>query len=182
MDDEGITADKLKLGLGAGDLYKKIKNKFGELSAGTDPNVSNVVCVHGPLVANRYLCEWVASAGGPCCWRRGCGICSSMGDVANFADIQVLTGDAMFGNEIEAGIEKYKDRCFLFQIPHHGSENGWQDWFNELTNCKLRPVTHRWNCTYRGKQFMTDLSNLKEACHVTESPMSALNVRMAVHR
>lgn len=182
MDNEGITTDKFKLGSGADDLYKKIKNKFAELSAHTDPNVSNVVCAHGPLEANGYLCEWDASAGGSCfnCWR-GCGICPKMGNVERFADIQVLTGDAMFGNEIESEMEKYKDRCFLFQIPHHGSKNGWQDWFNELTNCKLRPVTHRWDCTYRGKPFMTDISNLVAACHVTECPMSALILRMFVH-
>lgn len=82
------------------------------------------------------------------------------------------------GNEIDAEIEKYKDRCFLFQIPHHGSRNGWRDWFNELPRCELRPVTHRWNCTYNGKPFMTDSENLIDACHMTEASMSALNVRM----
>lgn len=182
MEKEEITDDKFRLGSGADDLYKKIKDKFGELSAGTNPNVSNVVCAHGPLDANGCFCEWVASTGGSCCCRRGCGICSSIADVGRFADIQVLTGDAMFDNKMQTEIENlYKDRCFLFQIPHHGSRNGWRDWFDELSNCELKPVTHRWDCTYKGKPFMTDISNLVSACHVTECPMSALNVHMVVH-
>lgn len=182
MKGEGITNNLYKLGSGADELFKKIKDKFRGLSSSTNPNVSNVVCAHGPLDGGPCLGKWVVGADGSCfsCWRRW-GCCTGVSADRRFAGVQVLTGDAEFSDTVPVEIKNLPiDRCFLFQIPHHGSKNGWRDWFNELPSCKLRPVTHRWNCTYNGNSFMTDRENLIDACHITESPMSALNVRMFV--
>lgn len=167
-------------------LFEEIEKKFGRLKLRN--NGSNLVCMHGPVCGNKERILWTAWSGKPClncCW--GCGFCGIVMmhegcwiDGVS-ADIQVLTGDAEFQKTMPKEIANIPvDRCFLFQIPHHGSRNGWRDWFNKLPNCELRPVTHRWNCTYKGRPFMTDLDNLKDACHVTESPMSALNINMVI--
>ena len=176
----GIKGDWLESSSCLDGVFAKIQEAFRAYNQKKNPNISNLVCVHWPYVVNGNRCAWVAWAGGGLgeCQRCYCPMlyCGFDGRKAN---AQVLTGDAMFDCGMQVEIEKsYKDRCFLFQIPHHGSRNGWRDWFNELPSCKLRPVTHRWNCTYNGKPFMTDRKNLMDACHITESSMSALNVRM----
>ena len=169
--------------------FNKLKNKFSSMNLRN--NLSNLVCMHGPSAADVSWIGWSAGAGCSCNGGRGnlvkcfyplsCEACGMECWRRCEATIQVLTGDAEFGKAVPLEIKKIpRSKCFLFQIPHHGSKNGWRDWFNELPSCKLRPVTHRWNCTYNGKPFMTDRENLIDACHITESSMSALNVRMFV--
>lgn len=165
-------------------VFAKIQKAFRAHNQKKNPNISNLVCVHWPYGIDGKRCAWVAWAGGGLGerWRCWCPMLNCARKAVGAENVQVLTGDAMFDREMQTEIEKsYKDSCFLFQIPHHGSSNGWRDWFNEFPNCKLRPVAHRWDCTYGGRPFMTDRENLADACHVTESFMSALNVRMFAH-
>ena len=193
MKDEGITDAQFMWGPSLDELFKKVRNKFKEFSSSINPNVSNLVCMHGPALSTHWRC-WVA-------WSRSTRLSDCViglwprirlalhrimhGDDCGWsrigaANMQVLTGDAEFSKMMPNEIGRLgPGKCFLFQIPHHGSKNNWRDWFvRGFPNCRMLPVTHNANCRHRGKAFMTSRSNLVNACHVTEQTASVLDVQM----
>lgn len=105
-------------------------------------NISNIVCAHGPssklllgFIKNNivphplpYPYPWI--------WPPF---------LNAFCPIQFLNGDAEIDDK-SAFYNRYKDqllRSILFQIPHHGSKNNWDNIFcNWQPFCELWPVTH----------------------------------------
>lgn len=112
-------------------------------------NISNLVCAHGPtenvivqtIRNNKFFCLNQLTHLHPYIfypfeWNIG---------------VQFLTGDAEIDDQT-AFSDKYREdlkRSVLFQIPHHGSDKNWHDWFSEYQQfCNLWPVTHDTNDRY----------------------------------
>ena len=85
-------------------------------------------------------------------------------DIENLkGTVSVLTGDAVFDDEMLGQLKSLKnteDNFWVFQIPHHGSDN---NWLNVKTVCSdLYGATCRDNdCKHPGKQVIHDMRDKK---------------------
>lgn len=131
-------------------LFEKITKEFGDLELKN--NGSNLVCVHGPVCDERKECVWVfhgdeASRLSCMCIRR-----------RGWHDVkQMLTGDAEFDKVLNFSKWLSDDECnqiALFQVPHHGSPNNREDWFeSQLPNCVAWVVPHDFSTKDRKNIF-----------------------------
>ncbi|MBR4531567.1 MBL fold metallo-hydrolase [bacterium] len=129
------------------------ENKWNEIQNQMKPlrnNASNLVCAHGPtdnvfvqkICNNKFIpseqfkrcleCDFLCHYH-YCHWHEG-----NIG-------FQFLTGDAEIDDQ-DAFLTNYQSdlkKSILFQVPHHGSDENWKDWFSEYQPfCYLWPVTH----------------------------------------
>lgn len=142
-------------------------------------NISNIVCAHGPVEnvfikaihCNRRLMPFYIPFNYP--WRYFYG--------GKDALYQFLTGDAEIVDK-SAFFHHYEHQLansILFQIPHHGSKNNWDDAFSIWQPlCYLWPVTHNANNKRkhgRGTFPSAIFSYIKEHS-VTEYPYAKLGL------
>lgn len=155
--------------------FSEIKAKMRELKLGD--NKSNIVCVHGPV----KNIDWyeIQSNRGFCLpsyiyWRNR---------ISYFNPYQFLTGDAEVVDK-KAFFDRYAEqlsKSVLFQIPHHGSKNNWDDIFSDWQPlCFLWPVTH--NTSHKRKKgrgiFPSAIFTYIKDTSVTENPYSKLGLRI----
>ena len=142
-------------------------------------NVSNIVCAHGPVGGFFIKAIHCNSVSSPFYippyypWRYFYG--------RGFAPYQFLTGDAVVADK-SAFFNHYKSQLkssILFQIPHHGSKNNWDDVFSAWQPfCYLWPVTHNAdNKRRRGRgTFPSAIFSYIKENSVTEDPYSKLGL------
>ena len=178
-------------------VFNEIKQKMQEL--GLSNNVSNLVCAHGP--ANSWIeqshAHLLVSSNGTKIYSQS--ICNHEKRPIQFPVVQVLTGDAEFQPKAKylgnlafypRLAKTWLDKVFLFQVPHHGSDYNWRDWFLPThPNCKIWPVTHNSNGTFNGSgQFPGNkvksdlLANLGQPTlhSVTEDTATQLDIEIVI--
>lgn len=107
----------------------------GHIEYNTNRNYISIICAHGPRKQNNYkmcFCESIYGS-------FNCDKFLIKSSQASFCDLQILTGDA------HIDLEMYKkwlgkdllSQCFLFQVPHHGANESWNNSFiNIHPNCR----------------------------------------------
>lgn len=99
----------------------------------------------------------------------------------DLAPYQFLTGDAVIADK-SAFLRHYEPQLIssiLFQIPHHGSKNNWDDVFCAWQSfCYLWPVTHNANNKRKHGRgtFPSAIFKYIKEDSVTEDPNSILGV------
>lgn len=141
------------------DKWGMIKDKIVELEIRN--NIPNLVCAHGPTknVSERMVFyddnfHVFGRRFGYCrkhdCLSHDYPYCFCKGNIG----FQFLTGDAEIDDQ-KAFFNKYSvdlAKSILFQVPHHGSEKNWRDWFAECQPfCNCWPVTHNVNHRFKGR-------------------------------
>lgn len=170
FSEKGITTDN------AASRWDEIKNKMTNLHLNN--NISNLVCAHGPsdslrfgTIRNNILLQH--------CFI-GDHKFYPFGYIAGF---QFLTGDAEIDDE-HAFVARFKKELFhsiLFQIPHHGSQSNWHDWFSSHQPfCVLWPVTHNANNKFRRGTFPSATFTYITPHSVTEDPNTFLGLQMFI--
>ena len=166
MDEEGISGEWLDEEVKLDEVYEKIKKRFRDPRLKLKQNVSNLVCVHGPrareydkrtcvITGNRFervsrlFLRQRSYAFG--CVQPPCGVFW-----------QMLTGDAEFDATENFANLLSNDECdqiVLFQVPHHGSPNNREEWFERvLPNCLAWVVPHGRSWRDRKNTFDADES------------------------
>ena len=161
----------------AASRYSDIKAEMKRL--GLANNVSNIVCAHGP-VEDIFIEAIHCNRGRLPFYNSHYYLWRYFYD-RTFAPYQFLTGDAVIA-DTSAFSHHYKHQLassILFQIPHHGSKNNWDDVFSAWQPfCYLWPVTHNANNKRihgRGTFPSAIFKYIKEDS-VTEYPNSILGV------
>ena len=157
--------------------YSAIETEMKRL--GLANNISNIVCAHGP-VENTVIKAIHYNKGNLFSYapsyypwhffyRR------------DLAPYQFLTGDAVIADK-SAFLRHYEPQLIssiLFQIPHHGSKNNWDDVFCAWQSfCYLWPVTHNANNKRKHGRgtFPSAIFKYIKEDSVTEDPNSILGV------
>lgn len=181
LDKKGMIEEWLKGYAINAELFAEIKTEFGKLDLKS--NGSNLVCVHGPVHNVRNDCACVLAGDGIsylsrlCVRRRGWHAECVMPTC--FSVRQMLTGDAEF-NEV-SNFSKWMsveecNQVALFQVPHHGSPQNQEDWFeSQLPNCVSWVVPHDFSAKDRKNIFKINGPTGGQVYYV----MRGLNVRLA---
>ena len=155
--------------------WDAIKRKMANLNLNN--NVSNLVCAHGPA-KSVYLMRFRSNILLPQCLC--CHACYPFRACGRF---QFLTGDAEIDDE-QAFVARFKyelSDSILFQIPHHGSQGNWHDWFSSYQPlCFLWPVTHNANHRFRNGTFPSATFTYITPHSVTEDHNTVLGLQMFV--
>ena len=178
FEKQGITCEN------AIDNWEIIKERIEDLKLNN--NISNLVCAHGPtdnvfvqkICNNKFIPSEQFRHCMECDFLRHCyHCCLHKGNIG----FQFLTGDAEIDDQ-KAFLARYQDyleKSILFQVPHHGSEENWKDWFSEdQLFCNLWPVTHNAKHKYGNGTFPSATFSYIAPYSVTECEPTRLGIQI----